>query len=770
MNCMLTECIWLDFGGGLVHLTNMQFYARTLIFGTMVLGMLPAWADAPSNVVKSPIIGKTAKGTKKLPAPVLAALEKGDFVKLQSVVKSQLKEKQELSPTDTASQRLCMLHEWIRVTGAEVLTTMAKDDEQKLAFLQAFAKDAAWQEIYLSCGLVPYQTEVGMDVLYRIWCVEEGKVSNKPLAVALASCWGGGETWPNPPLGRMLPTKFNPVRRYQFFQKQEAEGRMHVNYPNLKAWELRFVVANPQQDWDDASYEFAAQNINMPWDKYDLSCWAATYTGTSKFGDSVQGGAYNLPFGDESEAERTLLNGGVCGAMSHLGAVAAMSHGIPAYTCGQPGHCAYAVRPERGKWIGGFGGPDGGMHNHIFGSEAPTSYHLMETVFADDATIQSAYRKSFCARALEAAGRLDEAEKMWRQALADSPLHPFFRAALHALMKQRGVSSGECYAYLMTDMLPCYVGHGMAAAYAMDDLAEVIAGMDDRNRLDIYRKQHEALSVTPGSWALKPDELVKKQSLSMSDDAGREKLLKVVFTEHMKRGDGTMFGQLLEWAVKTYTPTEAGSQLFNRSFAAAASEVAATAGQTGAADSDDRNKKMQEAYSKAIVAAEQARSAPAFQALVSGALALGEPDFKAPALQKRGALQGKVATGSLFRMSTSSNYDSPVLHAGIMTEAGGKCHTSSEKTPHVIVELAEPGFTTGCIIRKTDSHEGRMQKAVVYTSEDGATWFKRAEVDNMPKEWVAEFPEGVRAKWVKLEFLNDSANFAHITHFVTYTR
>ena len=230
-----------------------------------------------------------------------------------------------------------------------------------------------------------------------------------------------------------------------------------------------------------------------------------------------------------------------------------------------------------------------------------------------------------------------------------------------------------------------------------------------------------------------------------------------------------MFGQILEWAVKTYTSTEAGSQLFNRSFAAAASEVAA-AEQTGADAADDRNKKMQEAYSKAIVAAEQARSAPAFQALISGALALGEPDFKAPALQNRGALQGKVATCSLFRISTSCNYDSPVLHAGIMTEAGGKCHTDREKTPHFIVELAEPGFTTGCIIRKTDGREDRMKKAVVYTSEDGATWFKRAEVEDMPKEWVAKFPEGVRAKWVKLEFQNESSDFAHITHFVTYTR
>ena len=87
-----------------------------------------------------------------------------------------------------------------------------------------------------------------------------------------------------------------------------------------------------------------------------------------------------------------------------------------------------------------------------------------------------------------------------------------------------------------------------------------------------------------------------------------------------------------------------------------------------------------------------------------------------------------------------------------------------------IVELQKPGHTTGCIIRKVDGNEWRMKKAVVYTSEDGATWFKRAETNDMPKEWVAKFPDGTRAKWVKLEFENANPDFAHISHFVVFTR
>ncbi|MEE1266216.1 MAG: hypothetical protein UHH87_07990, partial [Akkermansia sp.] len=400
--------------------------------------------------------------SKKLPGAVAKALESGDYAAVQKAVVEALKGK-EITHKDAEAVHLGMLHELIRVTGAEVMTAYAAEDKEKCEFLEKFVTDAEWLELYMTCGLVPWQKKTGVDVLYRIWTEEKGKVQNKALAVALASCWGGGETWQKPALETALPNKYNPVRRYKFFQKQEKKGLLHPNYPNLKPWELRFVVANPGQDWDDASYEFAAKAINLPWDKYGIACWSATYTGTSKFGDSVQGGAYNLPFANESWAEATLLNGGVCGAMSHLGAVAAMAHGIPAYTCGQPGHCAYAVRTERGKWVGGFGGPDGGMHNMIFGHQAPTSYNLMEAVFADDKKVARAYRKSFCARALEALGKDAEAEKMWRSALKDSPLHPFFRAPLHALMLKRGVSADECHDYLVKEMLPHYDGHGVAA-------------------------------------------------------------------------------------------------------------------------------------------------------------------------------------------------------------------------------------------------------------------------------------------------------------------
>lgn len=711
-----------------------------------------------ATAVVAPAVAQAA--ASELPDDVQSAIKQGDYVKAQEALLAALKGK-EITPTSAEVLQQAMLLELIRTTDAEVMSAYAAKSDDRKKFLAEFAADAEWQELYLGCGLVPYKTEVGIDVLYRIWKDQKGKVKNKGLAVALASVWGGGETDPNPPILKKDPSRYNPVWRYNFFQKNAS--RMHPNYKNLRPWELRFTVGIPQQDWDDESFEWALENINVPWDRYDYACWAAVYTGTSYFGDSVQGGMYNYPYADISWAETTHRNGGVCGAMSHLGCVAAMAHGIPSFTVGQPGHCAYGFRLKRGDWRGGFGGPDGGMHNRIFGNQAPTSYLLMETVFKDDAKIEKAYRHSYCAKALEAMGDVDGAIAMWKKTLDISPLHPFFRASLHKLMKQKKYSSDAVYTYL-SDLIPMYKKNGFAAVNVTADLKDEIAGMTDDQKADLYGKMHKMIAGTPSSWAVKVEDIMKAQSESLKDASAREKYLSVLFATHMGAEDATTFGQVLEWAVKTYV--EGGQEeIFSKAF----SKAAASAGTSGKADAE-QVKKMTAAYNKAIIAAEQARSAPAFKSLTEAAQKVCGKCPVDIALKGAAELPGKPAKAAMFRISTTCQYDTPAWHINITTPKGGKCHTAKEEKPHMIVELPKRESLTGCIIRKTDGSEHRMTKATVYTSEDGATWKPRESTDNMPKEWVVKFADGTPGKWVKVEFENANPDFAHISHFVIYTK
>lgn len=728
----------------------------TTRIGLLSLGLLPV---VPAVVAAVAPVAVAAPATKLSP-DVHQALVGGRYNQVQQLLTDALKGRM-ISPDSPQVLHEAMLLELIRTTGADVMSTFAASHPKKASFLCALAQDSEWLELYLSCGLVPYRTDVGLDVLFRIWMEEKMDVRDKGLAVALASAWGGGETDPEPRRLTRNPSLFNPVWRYKFFVKNAAAGRLHPNFKNLRPWELRFVVGTPWQDWDDKSFEWALDNINVPWDQYGNACWAATYTDPSKFGDTVQGGMYNLPYSDLSQAETCHRNGGVCGAMSHLGCVAAQAHGIPAYTVGQPGHCAYAVRTERGKWVGGFGGPDGGMHNRIFGNQAPTSYLLMETVFADDAAIQRAYRYSFCARALEATGDRNGAIAAWQQALQHSPLHPFFRTALSKQLRSAGITPNQVYDYL-AKAIPLYKGNGFSAVNMAADFDKEIAAMSNEQRAALYALMHAEIAATPASWAVKCEDIIRNQSDSLTTPAAKEQFLASVFAAHMNAEDPTTFGQILEWAVSTYI-ANGQVELFSRAFSKAAAQST-----PGTAD-DDKAKKMVAAYNKAIIAAEQARSAPAFRSLTEAAVKLVGP-WKNPVALKS-SIPGKVQTAAMFRISSTCNWDTPVRHIDITTPTGGKCHTAKEEKPYMIVELPAHGYVSGAVVRKTDGNEMRMKKATLYTSEDGATWKPRATTDNMPKEWVAAFPDGTRAKWVKVEFDNSGhPDFAHISHFVIYSK
>ncbi len=729
--------------------------------GLLSLGLLPV---VPAVAVTA-VAASAVASAGELPADVTSAINSGDYNAAQSALIAALKGTK-ISPDSADVLHMAMLLEVIRTTDPAVMTTYAGESKAKCKFLAEFAQDAEWLELYLGCGLVPYKTNVGIDVLYRIWKEEKGKVKNKGLAVALASVWGGGETDPNPPIAKKNPNRYNPVWRYQFFQKNAKRGVLHPGYKKLRPWELRFTVGIPQQDWDDKSFEWALENINVPWDRYDYACWAAVYTDPSLFGDSVQGGMYNYPYANISWAEATHRNGGVCGAMSHLGCVAAMAHGIPAYTVGQPGHCAYGFRIKRGDWRGGFGGPDGGMHNRIFGNQAPTSYLLMETVFKDDAVIEKAYRHSFCAKALEAVGDKEGAIAMWEKTLEISPLHPFFRASYHRLLKEKGLTPDQAFDYICK-LIPLYKKNGFASVEVIKDLKEQVDGMTDEQKAEIYGLMHKMIADTPSSWAVSIEALLKTQSESLKTDAAREKYLTALFATHMASEDATTFGKVLEWGVKTYV--EGGKEeVFSRAFSKAA-ELAAKKS-SGSKDAEHA-KKMAAAYGKAIIAAEQARSAPAFRSITEAAVKVSGECPVNIALKGAKDLPGKPAKAAMFRISSTTQWDTPVWHINIPTPTGGKCHTAKEEKPYMIVELPERKSLTGCIIRKTDGSEHRMKKATVYTSEDGATWKPRESTDNMPKEWVVKFADGTPGKWVKVEFDNTgAADYAHISHFVIYTK
>ena len=68
-------------------------------------------------------------------------------------------------------------------------------------------------------------------------------------------------------------------------------------------------------------------------------------------GQTVQGPEYY----DRKPADlgTAMEYGGVCGMISHMNSSVANAHGVPAFTVGQPGHCAYVWKSDDKTWSGG---------------------------------------------------------------------------------------------------------------------------------------------------------------------------------------------------------------------------------------------------------------------------------------------------------------------------------------------------------------------------------------------------------------------------------
>ena len=716
--------------------------------------------EAAAPVVASP-----------LPSSMAQKISSGDFAGLQTEIREALQAAGEQTKAtqkllqDNKYRHLLDIHELLRVTGPDNMKAIFSKSPQDAAFVKAFLQNPVWMELYLGAGLIPENSPAGIQILSDIWKAD-GKSPDfrtyQSLATGIASVFSTG-----PFAGKLKANSANcnPVRRYQIFKKLHQENKLHPGFIKLRPWEIRFVTGI---HWDDKSYEWLNEHINLPWRRYTDACWAAPYTGSNFFGDTIQGPLFYVPWRDSSgEAENTRTIGGVCGGLSHFGTMAAQAHGIPAYPVGQPGHCAYAVRVKRGQWKGGFGGPDGGMHNHIFGSEAPTSYLLMEAVFADNEKIDLAYQWASQARLDEILGNKDKAIQSWQEALKQTPLHPFFRTELQRLLlEKQGMQPIDWYVYAK-DALSHYKGNGFAAFNILKDVQnKFLMDIPAADRIAWFRDLHETIAATPTSWAVKFQPVLDSQSAFLTTPQEKAAYLETVLSTHLKTGDGTNFGQALEWAVKTFVENGQAD-----TFSSAFAKVAQQAGGNDASGAAPDPKKLKEAYGKAIYATEVARSIPAFQTLSKAAASFSDANTSSSTVNTPVPQGWKlVPADGMVRCSTTCQWDSPWDHINLLRPCGGSHHTDKETNPNVIVELKNGVNLAGLIITKRNGNEDRMKKMEVSTSTDGATWFPLASTDNMPKEWIVTAPEGTRAKWIKVEANNAQPEFMHLRHSLVYEK
>ena len=646
-------------------------------------------------------------------------------------------------------------HDVLLLSGEKPVDEWLEKFKQGREFLSAIFADRAWMEAYLAVGKVPTDTAVGQGVLADVW-MADGKSADfrnyLHLSSAIASMWACGPSAKNLQAREGVePFGNSPVGRYFYFKTNSLAGRLHPMFGKLKSWELTYVVG---QRNDEDSYAWFLEHVNVPLQRYPDVCWMVRYRGCSDMGDHIQGPLYYTPWKDiQCEGENTFLHGGVCGSLSTYATEAAAAHGIPAYTVGQPGHCAYAVRFARGKWVGGFGGPDGSTSMPIWSGNIDY-VNLTEKVFDDDRGLNEALAQLSRARLYREQGDRTSAAHALQAAVAISPLHLDLRKLQIAWMLADPGTGAAAYRSYARELLAAY---GTNAHPAIDLIAlfedRLVSGMTEDEKLAWFAEVNAAAAKSEYSWAWNiPEQILNRESRMLADAGAKERLMR----QSLRAYSSTKyFDSVVDWGIREYLG-KGRAEAFGAAFSAALDDC-----RLG-------EKEMRSSIGKMLVAVEKAHSIDAFQSIARKAVQLckPQPDRVDITRKPRGILVS--SNGALY--ASSYAWDDPVNHLNVLNETGGIIHTEKEQTPAIVVQLPAEVPLSGILLVKNSGNQWRLKRMRLSRSNDGEHWQPIAEVADMPPQWLVEPPDGTRAKWIKLEALNTQPEHLHIRNILVYAK
>lgn len=513
------------------------------------------------------------------------------------------------------------------------------------------------------------------------------------------------------------------VERANFYINAWKDDRLNTVFDTLPMWQRRMVCGckgdNPFGSV--ASLTWALENFHLPADRYSGSCWRCAYRLNNIYGDSIHGPMYYAPFesnlGDNREA-MTYYVGGVCGSLSHFGAFAALANGVPAMTAGEPGHCAFIVLVGD-KWTPAYSlSWQRGLHWQVFRSvHTFSSLHAATELFSDAEKKNT--QKSHVLRILGGIyadkGELAKAEDCFEKAAKAQPRNYVamreWREVLEKAQDAGAANWNKLNDALCEYLVPLYPE--LASEHMHKGLADGLAkNLKPKQLKKAYMKFWESVKVMgPDRWRI--EELGTKQLAAMGADKDPARLC-------------DFFADVLGATVTNseYAPAilnwgnVLGAKLDKEGNARLMQAIIAGIGKGGDMTAEERVKLL----SPAILAAEKNLDRLAFQSIAKMINESGykNPDVRIPQIEP---FPGKLASeGGLVWCSSTSKWDKPQDHAGLLTPQGGTFHTAKDKDAFVAVELPRQVQVTGIVLVGTPGNLHRCNNIRIQVSENGTDW------------------------------------------------
>lgn len=514
------------------------------------------------------------------------------------------------------------------------------------------------------------------------------------------------------------------VERASFYIKAWKQDRLNTVFDDLPMWERRMVCGckgdNPYGSL--SSLQWLLENVHIPANQYTGACWRCDYRLNNIYGDSIHGPLYYAPFetgmGD-NRAHMTHYVGGVCGSLSHFGAFAALANGVPAMTAGEPGHCAYIVKVGD-KWTPAYSlSWQRGLHWQVFRSvHTYSSLHAASEMYSDEQKKQT--EASNIWRVLGGvqaeAGDLKAAVESYENAAEAQPRNWMAWREWREVLEKNEASTAAQWNKLnntlCSKLVPLYaeqayehMSKGLATAMAKQMKPEQL-----RKAFLKFWKSVEGMG--PDRWNI--EDLAGKQLAAMGIDKNTEELCKFYADVLSATVSNAQYAPaILNWG------NSLSAKLDEKG---AASLMQATIKGIGSGADSMAPEERIKLLSAPLLAAEKSRDRSAFNAIAKMVKATGHknPDIKMPAFEP---FPGKLASEKgLVWMSSTSQWDKPHEHPGLLTPEGGTFHTAKDKDAFVAVELPRQVYVTGIVVVGTPGNLHRCNNMKVQVSENGTDW------------------------------------------------
>lgn len=511
------------------------------------------------------------------------------------------------------------------------------------------------------------------------------------------------------------------VERADFYIRNYKAGRLNTVFDKIPFWERRMVCGckgdNPYGSI--ASLTWSLENVHIPADQYPGSCWRCAYRLNNIYGDSIHGTQYYTPWDASYPGNRTALTyyvGGVCGSLSHFGAFSALANGIPALTAGEPGHCAYIVKVGE-KWTPAYSlSWERGLHWQVFGSVYSfSSLHAATEMYgakeARNTELSNALRVA--ANVYAQKGQNKQAVACFEAATKAQPRNFIAWREWWTFLGESG-SANDWELYnktLCANLVPIYpeLAYETMQKGALDGMAKALDKKQLRKCiLDFWRACKE---MGPDRWHIERLANAQMQKLGITDKTPDEMCDFYGDLLGATASSGKYMTVILAWG---NTISAKLGEADRKNFMAAMVKGLQKGKNLPAEE-------MDKLLAPAILAAEKNGDMNTFQSLAK----MLPEKYKKPAnvLPKHEPFPGKLASqGGLVWASSTSNWDNPCSHWGLLEPCGGTFHTAKDTDAYVVVQLPRQVNVTGVVLITNPGNLHRLNNMKIQVSEDGKTW------------------------------------------------